>query len=115
MNVSFVKSTVHVPFNVYAKKDDVLLGANYTSNLDQFFAKNNKGDNENMIAQTESWQYFASRVGYTRFFPGLQWKLMDDIGRPIDYDARFEPWYISSINYPKELIIVLDSSGSMKG
>lgn len=65
--------------------------------------------------RTLSWQYFASSVGFTRFFPGLQWTLEDDIGRPIDYDARFEPWYITSINYPKEIIIVLDSSGSMKG
>lgn len=35
--------------------------------------------------------------------------------RPIDFDARFEPWYIDSINHPKEIVVVLDSSGSMKG
>ena len=35
MNVSFEKSTVHVPFNVYYNKTEVVLGANMTGRLDQ--------------------------------------------------------------------------------
>ena len=26
-----------------------------------------------------------------------------------------KPWYINSINYPREIVILLDGSGSMKG
>ena len=104
MNVSFEKSTVHVPFNVYARKESVIIGATMTDNLDQTFSNNLLGRSgrsspssfASASRQTLSWQYFASSVGYTRFFPGLQWQLRDEIGRPIDYDARFEPWYISS-------------------
>ena len=62
-----------------------------------------------------SWQYFASKFGYTRFYPGVKWQRYNAIGRPIDYDARFEPWYMNSINHPKEVVILLDASGSMKG
>ena len=114
MNVSFTQSTVHVPFNVYARKTAVIRGAVISEGLDRTFNDNLVGEG-NSGGRTFSWQYFAGADGFTRFFPGLQWKLDDEIGRPIDYDARFEPWYISSVNYPKEIVILLDSSGSMKG
>ena len=109
IEISFERSVVHVPFNVYAKDRNVVQGADFSKKLDAIFKANTQK------GQTLSWQYFASNFGYTRFYPALQWRLRDDIGRPIDYDARFEPWYIASVNYPKELIIVLDASGSMKG
>ena len=114
MNVSFTQSTVHVPFNVYARKTAVIHGAVISEGLDRTFNENLGGEGKSG-GRTFSWQYFAGADGFTRFFPGLQWKLDDEIGRPIDYDARFEPWYISSVNYPKEIVILLDSSGSMKG
>ncbi|CAG5098051.1 Oidioi.mRNA.OKI2018_I69.XSR.g15348.t1.cds [Oikopleura dioica] len=109
INVSFEQSTVHVPFNVYSLSDDVLTTAVYSTGLDKTFTENAKN------SKVLSWQYFASSKGLTRFYPGLKWKLEDEIKRPIDYDARFESWYASSINYPKEIIIMVDSSGSMKG
>jgi len=109
INVSFEQSTVHVPFNVYSLSDDVLTTASYSTGLDKTFENNAKN------SKVLSWQYFASSKGLSRFYPGLKWKLEDEIKRPIDYDARFESWYASSINYPKEIIIMVDSSGSMKG
>ena len=107
--VSFDQSAVHVPFNVYSLSTEVVRGAKYTEELDKNFYQNlRKG-------RVSSWQYFASADGFTRFYPTPKWKRKDEYDRPIDYDARFEQWYIGTINYPKEVVIAIDSSGSMKG
>jgi len=43
----------------------------------------------------------------------IQWPAVK--GCPKDFDARFRPWYASAATGPKDLILVLDNSGSMSG
>lgn len=57
MNVSFEKSTVHVPFNVYARKDDVIMGAVLSDGLDQERAFNDT-----------TYIYNRTVIGLSKFF-----------------------------------------------
>ena len=36
-------------------------------------------------------------------------------GVPKNYDPRLRPWYISAASAPKDVVIIIDSSASMKG
>jgi hypothetical protein len=62
-----------------------------------------------------------SRVGYQYFGHQLsgaygQWPLTDLINSGQmcdDYDPRFRPWYASTATGPKDVVLVLDKSGSM--
>ena len=49
IKISFEKSTVHVPFNVWARKSSVVLGANFTGELDQVFSNNLVGQSTNAV------------------------------------------------------------------
>lgn len=40
-------------------------------------------------------------------WPGIKWC-------PSSYDARFRPWYVSAVSGPKDIVIVMDQSGSMR-
>ena len=52
-------------------------------------------------------QYFGSQEigGFT------QWPATDYCSG--DYDPRFRPWYVGAASGPKDVVIVIDSSGSM--
>ncbi|XP_074645886.1 voltage-dependent calcium channel subunit alpha-2/delta-3-like [Tubulanus polymorphus] len=99
------QSTVHVPTNVYDKSDPVVNGVNWTDGLNNVFIQNYKND------PGLSWQYFGSASGFFRIYPGMKWHYAD-----IDlYDARMQPWYIEAATSPKDVVLIVDSSGSMTG
>jgi uncharacterized protein YegL len=54
------------------------------------------------------WLYFGSYNGIFRSYPGHLWKC--DAPR---YDNRIRPWYRGASSGPKDVVIVLDVSGSM--
>jgi hypothetical protein len=55
------------------------------------------------------YEYYGSQaIGSYTQWPGLQWCLGD-------YDPRFRPWYAGAASGPKDVLIVVDSSGSMSG
>merc|ERR1711962_1169709 len=58
-----------------------------------------------------SWQYFGSTNGFLRQYPAEAWEGKD----PDIYDARMRDWYIKAAASPKEIVIMLDTSGSMTG
>jgi len=59
---------------------------------------------------TLKWSYFGSDEGGFRIFPAKQRGSCDD------YDPRFRPWYVSAATpEAKDIVIVIDSSGSMEG
>ncbi|KAK3765199.1 hypothetical protein RRG08_051823 [Elysia crispata] len=100
-------SSIHVPTNIYDKSRRILNGVNWTTNLTQQFIQNRKVD------PTLTWQYFCSSDGFLRVYPGMQWPR--DADKVDTFDCRIRKWYIQAATSPKNILILLDSSGSMKG
>ena len=53
--------------------------------------------------------FFGSQEGMFRIFPGRQWATCGS------FDPRVRPWYIAASSGPKNIILVLDTSDSMRG
>jgi len=54
-----------------------------------------------------SWTYFGAHNGMFRQVPAT---LANECGR---YDPRTRPWYVAASSGPKDVVIVIDTSGSM--
>lgn len=99
-------SSVHVPTNVYDRAKNVIKAIKWSEKLDDSFTNNYKSDPSLL------WQYFCSSTGFLRQFPATKWKWVD----PVDlYDCRIRHWYIAAANSPKDIVILIDNSGSMMG
>ncbi|XP_033096917.1 voltage-dependent calcium channel subunit alpha-2/delta-3-like isoform X2 [Anneissia japonica] len=106
-DVNLTQSTVQVPTNVYNMGTEVLNHIQFTAELDQQFVENYADD------PTLTWQYFGSKTGFFRNFPGIKWNIGED---PFDtFDCRKRGWYISAATSPKDIVILIDKSGSMLG
>nr|XP_036670111.1 voltage-dependent calcium channel subunit alpha-2/delta-3 isoform X3 [Drosophila suzukii] len=104
--VNFSVSSVHVPVNVFDRAPDVIKAIQWSENLDQIFRDNYKND------PTLSWQFFGSSTGFMRQFPASKWR--KDV--PVDlYDCRLRSWYMEAATSPKDIVILMDGSGSMLG
>uniref|UniRef100_A0A3Q2XRW3 Calcium voltage-gated channel auxiliary subunit alpha2delta 4 n=1 Tax=Hippocampus comes TaxID=109280 RepID=A0A3Q2XRW3_HIPCM len=105
--VNTQQSTVQVPTNVY-NKDPNILNAVYNSEaLNDVFVGNFLKD------PTLTWQYFGSSAGFFRIYPGIKWT--PDSNGVAAFDCRNRNWYIQAATSPKDIIIMVDISGSMKG
>ncbi|KAH9520918.1 Voltage-dependent calcium channel subunit alpha-2/delta-4 [Dermatophagoides farinae] len=110
--VNLDHSAIHVPVNVYDKSPDVVNDIKWSEHLTQFF-KNNLAFDPSL-----SWQFFGSAKGFLRLYPATSWRERDSYSdKPlIDfYDCRMRPWYIKGAASPKDIVILLDTSGSMTG
>ncbi|KAL5015024.1 hypothetical protein ScPMuIL_009294, partial [Solemya velum] len=107
VNTSY--STVHVPTNVYDKSTPILNGIQWSDKLTNIFRMNAEKD------PSMTWQYFCSSDGFFRVFPGMKWP-RDNKDKKIDlFDCRMRNWYIKAATSPKNILILVDTSGSMKG
>ncbi|XP_065173091.1 voltage-dependent calcium channel subunit alpha-2/delta-3 isoform X3 [Atheta coriaria] len=98
-------SAVHVPSNVYDRSPEVIRDIKWSEELDKSFQDNYKQD------PTISWQYFGSSSGFMRQYPAMIWKQ-----EPVDlYDCRMRSWYVEAASSPKDIVILIDRSGSMTG
>lgn len=100
------QSTVHVPTNVYKQDLDINMTAYWTEALDDLFKVNYENDNELF------WQYFCSSNGLFRRYPGAYWTVPQNEDF---FDCRLQSWYIMAAASPKDVLILLDVSGSMTG
>jgi hypothetical protein len=100
------QSTVHVPTNVFKQDITINMTAYWTEALNEQFKINYDNDNELF------WQYFCSSNGLFRRYPGAYWTVpaMEDF-----FDCRLQSWYIMAAASPKDVLILLDRSGSMTG
>uniref|UniRef100_A0A8C2E1U5 Calcium voltage-gated channel auxiliary subunit alpha2delta 4 n=1 Tax=Cyprinus carpio TaxID=7962 RepID=A0A8C2E1U5_CYPCA len=105
--VSTQQSVIQVPTNVYNKDTDILNGVFMSEALNEVFTSNFEKD------PTLTWQYFGSSTGFFRLYPGIKWT--PDENGVVTFDARNRNWYIQAATSPKDIIIAVDISGSMKG
>ena len=76
------------------------------------FSLNAKGDTKyGKLAATTSWQYFGGQ--YTGMFAQYPASIQSQCWCDT-YDPRYRPWYTAAVTGPKDMILVLDSSGSMR-
>lgn len=108
VKVNFDQSIVHVPTEVYDRGPAVARDIEWTKKLNTVFNQNLK-DRPSL-----SWQYFGTAEGIHRQYPGRQWPL-PPVGVPDMYDARRRPWYIQGASSPKDVVLLIDISGSMLG
>jgi hypothetical protein len=65
-----------------------------------------------------TWVYFGSKTGVYRMYPGVAQHGASRCDPTTDYtgkgyDPRLRPWYTVSANGPKDVVLVVDTSGSM--
>ncbi|CAF3365398.1 unnamed protein product [Rotaria socialis] len=108
--VNITHSTVHVPTIIYSLNQEILLTANWSYNLNQAFIDNYNHDPE------LTWQYFCSQTGLYRVWPGHMWDYPEGDSDKLDlFDCRVQNWYIRATSSPRDVIILIDASGSMTG
>ncbi|XP_071083847.1 voltage-dependent calcium channel subunit alpha-2/delta-3-like [Haliotis cracherodii] len=106
-SVNLTVSTIHVPTNIYDKSVKILNGVSWSENMTKQFTENLKED------PSLTWQYFCSSDGFFRIYPGIIWPRDPD---KVDmFDCRVRNWYIQAATTPKNIAILMDVSGSMKG
>eukprot|EP00761_Pharyngomonas_kirbyi_P010550 gb/GECH01010570.1/.p1 GENE.gb/GECH01010570.1/~~gb/GECH01010570.1/.p1 ORF type:complete len:1003 (+),score=253.65 gb/GECH01010570.1/:1-3009(+) len=62
--------------------------------------------------QKTTWQYFGSSEGFFHQYPGARWS-KNDQGEFEQFDPRFRAWYVGASSGPKDVILLIDISGSM--
>ncbi|XP_077024316.1 voltage-dependent calcium channel subunit alpha-2/delta-4 [Tamandua tetradactyla] len=107
LQVNTSLSSVQLPTNVYNKDPDILNGVYMSEALNPVFVENFQRD------PTLTWQYFGSSTGFFRIYPGIKWT--PDENGVVAFDCRNSGWYIQAATSPKDIVIVVDTSGSMKG
>ncbi|XP_026802260.3 voltage-dependent calcium channel subunit alpha-2/delta-4 [Pangasianodon hypophthalmus] len=107
LSVNTLMSDIQVPTNVYNKDPDILNGVYMSEALNDVFISNFQKD------PTLTWQFFGSSTGFFRLYPGIKWT--PDPNGVVAFDCRNRNWYIQAATSPKDIIIVVDISGSMKG
>ncbi|XP_048462681.1 voltage-dependent calcium channel subunit alpha-2/delta-3 [Rhincodon typus] len=105
VNISL--SDVQIPTNKYNKDPAIVNGVSWSEALNKIFVDNFERDPSLL------WQYFGSANGFFRQYPGIKWE--PDENGVIAFDCRNRKWYIQAATSPKDVIILVDVSGSMKG
>ncbi|XP_049895127.1 voltage-dependent calcium channel subunit alpha-2/delta-2a isoform X1 [Epinephelus moara] len=104
--VNFSSSAVQIPTDIYKGSPVILNELNWTQALERVFIENRKEDS------SLRWQVFGSATGVTRYYPATPWRAPNKIDL---YDVRRRPWYIQGASSPKDMVIIVDVSGSVSG
>lgn len=106
--ISFNRSVIHVPTDVFDGAAEIVNGIKWTAALESVFEENRLKD------PSLSWQYFGSDKGFMRTYPARRWDITNADNVDL-FDARKRPWYIQGATSPKNIVILIDASGSMHG
>uniref|UniRef100_A0A8C5D1J0 Calcium channel, voltage-dependent, alpha 2/delta subunit 2a n=1 Tax=Gadus morhua TaxID=8049 RepID=A0A8C5D1J0_GADMO len=104
--VNYSSSAVQIPTDIYKGSPTILNELNWTQSLERLFIDNRREDS------SLRWQVFGSATGVTRYYPATPWKAPNKIDL---YDVRRRPWYIQGASSPKDMVIIVDVSGSVSG
>ncbi|KAL7669184.1 hypothetical protein ACOME3_009850 [Neoechinorhynchus agilis] len=110
VNLSY--STVHVPTIIYDQSKEIMDSAAWSFDLNRAFSENYMNDPE------ITWQYFCSATGLYRTWPGTRWTYPENMppNNQVDlFDCRVRTWYVKATSSPRDVIILIDNSGSMTG
>lgn len=105
MNVDLNRTVIRVPRET--KQDDPFFVETCATKPAKQFWQQQLPANETRLL----WQYFGGQnTGNIEFFPGFY----DNRNRAnVEYDSRFRPWYSVAATGPKNVVLVIDTSGSM--
>ncbi|ELK15137.1 Voltage-dependent calcium channel subunit alpha-2/delta-2 [Pteropus alecto] len=104
--VNYSYTAVQIPTDIYKGSTVILNELNWTEALENVFTENRRQD------PTLLWQVFGSATGVTRYYPATPWRAPKKIDL---YDVRRRPWYIQGASSPKDMVIIVDVSGSVSG
>ncbi|KAM8931067.1 voltage-dependent calcium channel subunit alpha-2/delta-2 isoform 2-T2 [Pelodytes ibericus] len=104
--VNYSYTAVQIPTDIYKGSTVILNELNWTDALEDVFIQNRQED------PTLLWQVFGSATGVTRYYPATPWRAPSKIDL---YDVRRRPWYIQGASSPKDMVIIVDVSGSVSG
>ncbi|RMC00040.1 hypothetical protein DUI87_23449 [Hirundo rustica rustica] len=104
--VNYSYAAVQIPTDIYKGSTVILNELNWTQALEDVFIENRKEDPSLL------WQVFGSATGVTRYYPATPWRAPNKIDL---YDVRRRPWYIQGASSPKDMVIIVDVSGSVSG
>ncbi|XP_029946776.1 voltage-dependent calcium channel subunit alpha-2/delta-2 isoform X1 [Salarias fasciatus] len=104
--VNYSYSAVQIPTDIYKGSPVILNELNWTQALERVFIENRRDDS------SLRWQVFGSATGVTRYYPATPWRAPNKIDL---YDVRRRPWYIQGASSPKDMVIIVDVSGSVSG
>eukprot|EP01084_Bolivina_argentea_P291596 501158_1 len=111
--ISFTASTYKIPNGVDHENDNVQEDAQLSQLLDSTMVQLY---NDHCIDEEGSREYcnmyFGTINGVFRQFPGVENSITNN--KYNDYDPRFRPWYVSAASGSKDVVILLDVSGSMR-
>ncbi|XP_016130883.1 voltage-dependent calcium channel subunit alpha-2/delta-2-like [Sinocyclocheilus grahami] len=104
--VNYSYTAVQIPTDIYKGSPTILNELNWTQSLERVFIENSRED------PSLRWQVFGSSTGVTRYYPATKWRAPNKIDL---YDVRRRPWYIQGASSPKDMVIIVDVSGSVSG
>lgn len=105
--INLEESAVHIPVHIFPGDYEVMNGIAWSDPLTKVFR-------DNFIRNPKlTNQYFSSQNGFMRLYPAQKWPIPRT--DPDLYDARMRPWYVAAASSRKDVIILVDSSGSMTG
>ena len=83
----------------------------FSQHLDQYFMQQHAEQEQfwKNIGSSTPQMYFGSKNGAFRIYPARHSEACGE------YDPRLRPWYVAASSGPKNLVLVLDTSESMKG
>ncbi|XP_033647994.1 voltage-dependent calcium channel subunit alpha-2/delta-2-like isoform X3 [Asterias rubens] len=105
--VNTTYSSVQIPTDIWVGDKTILNGIQATNSIDKVFRSNYEKDPQLL------WQYFGSADGFYRSYPAAEWKTSDPDRD--QYDVRRRGWYIQAASSPKNVMILVDTSGSTYG
>ena len=85
-----------------AVSSEVITEECWTRDLNEDFVANRARD-----TQILRWQQIGTPTGFYRIYPGVPQQTC------YAYDPRVRPWYVAATSGPKDVILVIDVSGSM--